>query len=193
MRGEALADRVKALVHEGNVRRITIRNDEGRAGRRDPRSQLVSSRPLPRQCWLLSRRSRRCRRTAGKSRLTGHRCARRAPTRLARRRSKHQRSERHAAPRRAGRGSGRSGCGRSAGQVGRGGASDLFASTSETVRGSGLAARGRQRPRVCDRPAEGQRRSSTNVSAPPTPKGLKANFTTASGAATACQAPTAPS
>ena len=29
MRGEALADRVKALVHEGNVRRITIRNDEG--------------------------------------------------------------------------------------------------------------------------------------------------------------------
>lgn len=29
VRGEALADRVKALVHEGNVRRITIRNDEG--------------------------------------------------------------------------------------------------------------------------------------------------------------------
>lgn len=27
--GEALADRVKTLVHEGNVRRITIRNDEG--------------------------------------------------------------------------------------------------------------------------------------------------------------------
>jgi hypothetical protein len=29
VRGEALADRVKTLVHEGNVRRITIRNDEG--------------------------------------------------------------------------------------------------------------------------------------------------------------------
>ena len=29
VRGEALAGRVKALVHEGNVRRITIRNDEG--------------------------------------------------------------------------------------------------------------------------------------------------------------------
>ncbi len=29
VRGEALVDRVKTLVHEGNVRRITIRNDEG--------------------------------------------------------------------------------------------------------------------------------------------------------------------
>jgi hypothetical protein len=29
VRSEALADRVKALVHRGNVRRITIRNDDG--------------------------------------------------------------------------------------------------------------------------------------------------------------------
>jgi hypothetical protein len=29
VRGEALADKVKTLLHEGNVRRITIRNDEG--------------------------------------------------------------------------------------------------------------------------------------------------------------------
>lgn len=29
VRGEALAAKVKALLHEGNVRRITIRNDEG--------------------------------------------------------------------------------------------------------------------------------------------------------------------
>ena len=29
VRGEVLAERVKTLVHEGNVRRITIRNEEG--------------------------------------------------------------------------------------------------------------------------------------------------------------------
>jgi hypothetical protein len=29
VRGEALAERVKSLVHEGNVRRITIRNEHG--------------------------------------------------------------------------------------------------------------------------------------------------------------------
>lgn len=29
VRGEALAGRVKELLHEGNVRRITIRNEEG--------------------------------------------------------------------------------------------------------------------------------------------------------------------
>jgi hypothetical protein len=29
VRGEALAERVKTLVHEGNVRRITIRNEHG--------------------------------------------------------------------------------------------------------------------------------------------------------------------
>lgn len=31
VRGEALVDKVRALLHEGNVRRITIRNDEGHA------------------------------------------------------------------------------------------------------------------------------------------------------------------
>jgi Domain of unknown function (DUF4342) len=29
VRGEVLAEKVKALLHEGNVRRIIIRNDEG--------------------------------------------------------------------------------------------------------------------------------------------------------------------
>lgn len=29
VRGEALAEKVRTLLHEGNVRRITIRNDEG--------------------------------------------------------------------------------------------------------------------------------------------------------------------
>ena len=29
MRGEVLAEKVKTLLHEGNVRRIVIRNDEG--------------------------------------------------------------------------------------------------------------------------------------------------------------------
>jgi len=31
VQGEALVEKVKALLHEGNVRRITIRNDEGHA------------------------------------------------------------------------------------------------------------------------------------------------------------------
>lgn len=31
VRGEALAAKVKELIHEGNVRRITVRNDDGHA------------------------------------------------------------------------------------------------------------------------------------------------------------------
>ena len=31
VRGEALAEKVRSLLHEGNVRRITLRNDEGHA------------------------------------------------------------------------------------------------------------------------------------------------------------------
>jgi hypothetical protein len=31
VRGDTLAERVKTLVHEGNVRRITIRNEDGHA------------------------------------------------------------------------------------------------------------------------------------------------------------------
>ncbi len=29
VRGEALAEKVKTLLHEGNVRRITVKNDQG--------------------------------------------------------------------------------------------------------------------------------------------------------------------